>query len=689
MFTTRASLAGFVVLLVSLLLNGCGGGGTGDAVVAGVTGTGTDFRLSPNVMELQDSKVTVLEVTAASVTLKGTTNSVLIGQILVHNAIGDKRFLRRVDAVSVQGENTIITTSDATLEDVFDTASISKSEIIPATAFAGLQPANSAIKIGEPILATVSAAGGPQLLAGSAKFNSSKTEQLNAAGDSQYVLPINIADWSLKDDNGTPLAVVNGSIQIAVGVETRLQKSGPRVSEFRVAPFVNVTGDLDIKGNYTGDFHNQYPITLPFSFPTPIGIGPLGVNGNLTLLLQVDGHVDAQGKLHARGTVNAKAGIQYVNGNWSGVTDFNTGLALTSADVRVATRFAVSLLRPQLGLDVLGVGEVHVTSDVIRGEVDIVYQTSPTPGFLISHYGDFQFQVGGSIKLGPLTLWSSNLNTDLGRFLSGSPFLLADLGPTDSRIVYVTPNLRELHVMFADGSGDSLVYSDTTALFAPSLDPTGRAVAFGRINSNSLGNVCTINLNGSGLFCFTDNAYSINHPNWGPNGLIAFDAGDKANVKQIFILNPTTHAVTQITNDLTNSRHPSWSPDGQYLLYEYLATGNGYMIARTDPTLPGSFTAIYANDTLSLLDPSYSANGRQIIFRDNSFFYVTSDSGSLSYKIPMGSILFKHPVFSPDGKQIAADANPVGPPSIRVFNADGTGQKTLATGTYPSWKRTQ
>jgi hypothetical protein len=687
MQTTRVSLAAFAFLLSTLVLSGCGGGATGDTVVAGA---GKDFQLNQNVIELQDNQVTVLGVDPSSVTLKGTTNSLSPGQILIHNAMGDKRFLRTVNAVSIEGGNTVIATSDATLEDVFDTASIGKSEIIPATAFAGLQPANSAIKIGAPILATVSGAGGPQLLSGSARGNSGQLEQLTAAaGNPQYVLPINIADWSLKDDNGTTLAMVNGAIQIAVGVETRLQKSGPRVSEFRVAPFVNVTGDLDIKGNYTGDFHNQYPITLPLSFPTPVGIGPLGVNGNLTLTLEVDGHVDAQGKLHARGTVNAKAGVQYVDGTWSGVSDFSTGLALTSADVRVASRFAVSLLRPQLGLDVLGVGEVHVTSDVIRGEVEIVYQTSPTPGFLISHYGDFQLQVGGSIKLGPVTLWSSSISADLGRFLSGSPLLLADLQPTDSRIVYVTPDLRQLRVMYADGSGDSLVYSDTNALFAPSMDPTGQAVAFGRINSSSAGNVCTVRLDGTALNCFTDNAYSINHPNWGPNGLIAFDAGDTANVKQIFILNPSTHAVTQITNDQRNSRHPYWSPDGQYLLYEFQATGTNYMIARTDPNVPGSFTTIYTDDTLSLLDPSYSANGRQIIFRDGSYFYVTSDSGSLSYKIPMGSVLFKHPVFSPDGNQIAADANPVGPPSIRVFNNDGTGQRSLATGTYASWKKTQ
>ena len=635
--------------------------------------------------------MTVLDVTAGSVTLLGTVPSIVVGQILVHNAMGDKRFLRTVSSISMQGGNTVLTTSDATLEDVFDTASISKSEVIPATAFAGLKPANSAITIGAPVLANTSNAIRTQALSARVTASAAQLDRLTSPlADQQLVLPINIANWSLKDDNGTALAIVNGSINITIGVETRLQKSGPRVREFRLAPFVGVTGDLDIKGNYTGDFHNQYPITLPLPFPTPIGIGPLGVNGNLTLMLEVDGHVDAQGKLHARGTVNGKAGLQYLDGNWSGVNEFSTSLALTSAEVRVASKFGVSLLRPQLGLDVLGVGEIHVTSDVIRGEVDIVYQTNPTPGFVISHYGDFQFQVGGSIKLGPLSLWNSEIVTDLGRFISGSPLLLPDLRPTDTRIVYVTPNLRELHVVNGDGSANRVVYSDTTALFAPSLDPTGRAIAFGRINSSAKGDLCTINIDGSRFTCLTDNTYSINHPAWGPNGFIAFDAADASNVKQIFTLNLANRAVTQITNDLTNSRHPSWSPDGQYLLYEYQSpTSNAFSIARTKLGLPGSFDVIYANDTLSFLDPSYSANGRQIIFRDDSYFYVTSDSGTLSYKILMGPILLKHPVFSPDGSQIAADANPVGAPYILVFKADGTSATSFATGIYPSWRKLQ
>ena len=673
------------LLASALFLNGCGGGGNADNAAAT---SNNAFTLKPEVVELLDSDVTVLDVTPSSATLKGNVASIAVGQVLIHNASGDKRFLRTVSSVSIQGGNTVITTSEATLEDVFDTASISKSEIIPATAFAGLKPANSAITIGAPVLADVSSAASLQLLPTGVSGKAAQLERLAASTPAQqFVLPINIVNMSLKDDNGKALAVVNGAINIAIGVETRLQKSGPRVREFRVAPFVDVTGDLDIKGDYTGDFHNEYPITLPLPFPTPIGIGPLGVNGNLTLMLEVDGHVDAQGKLHARGTVNGKAGLQYVDGNWSGVNEFSTGLALTSAEVRVASKFGVSLLRPRLGLDVLGVGEVHVTSDVIRAEVDIVYQTSPTPGFQISRYGDFQFQVGGSVKLGPLSLWNSEFNTDLGRFISGSA-LFPDLRPTDTRIVYVTPDLRELHVMNGDGSGNQLIYRDTTALFAPSLDPTGRAVAFGRINSSATGNICTINIDGSGFGCVTDNAYSINHPNWGPNGLIAFDAADAANNKQIFTLDLASHKVTQITRDLTNSRHPSWSPDGQYLLYEY-QTSNVYSVVRTNIGIPGSFDVIYANDTLNLMDPTYSANGRQIIFRDDSYLYVTSDSGSLSYKIPMGSVLLKHAVFSPDGSQIAADANPVGAPYILVFKTDGTSATTLATGLYPSWRRLQ
>ncbi len=632
-------------------------------------GTGNDFQLKPNVLEL-DNSVTVLDVQAGTVTLQGAVPSVVAGKVLVHNAADGLRFLRKVDSVSSQGGNTVLTTSDATVEDVFATASINKTEAIPVTALAGMRPANSAITIGAPIPGLMS----PQ-------------------GDQQLVLPVGFGNLQIKDGSGTVLVVVNGSITLTLGVETRLEKDGLQVREFRVAPYVAVTGDLDIKGNYTADFHDEYPISLPFYFPTPIGIGPLGVNGDLTLTLAVDGHFDAQGNLHVHGSVNGKAGVQYVNGNWSGVSDFSTSLAMTSAEVRASAQLGVSLLRPNLGLDVLGIGEVHVTSDVIRGEVDIAYQTSPTPGFLISRYGDFKFGVGGSVKLGPITLWNDQFLIDLGRFLSGTPTLVPDLTPADTRIAYVTPDLHELHVMSGDGSGNSFVWLDGNAVFAPSLDPTGRMIAFGRINNDGNGDLCTINVDGTGFTNHTHNvyptAYSINHPAWGPNGVIAFDAADAAHVKQLYTLNLANGTITQLTYDATNSRHPAWSPDGTYLLYEFQTNFGSTLVARTNPSVPHSYDVIYANDTLNFQDPSYSPNGRQIIFRDDSYFYIASESGTLAHQIPMGTTLLKHPVFSPDGSQIAADANPVGPPSILVMGADGSSARSIATGSYPAWRKIQ
>jgi len=47
---------------------------------------GNDFQLKPNVVELLESDVTVLSVSAESVTLKGVVSSIQSGQVLIHNA---------------------------------------------------------------------------------------------------------------------------------------------------------------------------------------------------------------------------------------------------------------------------------------------------------------------------------------------------------------------------------------------------------------------------------------------------------------------------------------------------------------------------------------------------------------------------------------------------------------------------
>ena len=61
-------------------------------------------------------------------------------------------------------------------------------------------------------------------------------------------------------------------------------------------------------------------------------------------------------------------------------------------------------------------------------------------------------------------------------------------------------------------------------------------------------------------------AEAITHPSWGPDGRIAF-VGYGGGISDLFILNPETGDVEQLTNDRNAELHPSWSPDGRTIAF--------------------------------------------------------------------------------------------------------------------------
>ncbi len=61
-------------------------------------------------------------------------------------------------------------------------------------------------------------------------------------------------------------------------------------------------------------------------------------------------------------------------------------------------------------------------------------------------------------------------------------------------------------------------------------------------------------------------AEAITDPAWGPDGRIAF-IGHGGGIADLFVLDPRTGAVQQLTNDRYAELHPAWSPDGQTIAF--------------------------------------------------------------------------------------------------------------------------
>jgi Tol biopolymer transport system component len=126
------------------------------------------------------------------------------------------------------------------------------------------------------------------------------------------------------------------------------------------------------------------------------------------------------------------------------------------------------------------------------------------------------------------------------------------------------------------------------------------------------------------------------------------------------------------------------------------STGDTGGIFTHGPRLHDHATQLTEDSTDS--SPSYSADGRQIVFasdRDPSLFngthiFVMDADGSHIRQVTSGEGYDANPSFSPSGRQVVFDhrVNGVSPPHIYVINVDGTGLRQLTEGSQKDYDPT-
>lgn len=188
-------------------------------------------------------------------------------------------------------------------------------------------------------------------------------------------------------------------------------------------------------------------------------------------------------------------------------------------------------------------------------------------------------------------------------------------------------------------------------------------------------------------------------PVGGGQGQIAY-ASNRTGLPQIYLVDLASQDAVQITDMPEGACQPSWSPDGQKLVFispckgmdEIYFAASLYIVNSDGTDLTPLFT-VPGGD----FDPVWSPDGDSIAFTSlrtgqmENFIFKLSDQTALQITKGAKSVESRQPAWSPQGAQIAYTVKRLGVYQIWLMDADGSNQKqivrsgTTSSDYLPTW----
>lgn len=303
----------------------------------------------------------------------------------------------------------------------------------------------------------------------------------------------------------------------------------------------------------------------------------------------------------------------------------------------------------------------------------------------------------------------------------------------NGKLTYST-NLSQICTINVDGTGQKQLTTTGYNLY-PSFSPDGTKIAFAYAPQVTFPyQICTINADGTGQKQLTTGTYNNYTPVFSPEGKniayfsnistlmlfimnadgtsqrplyntgltsldvcsiafspdgtkIAYIVKDMNSYLQVFIVNVDGSGSSQLTTDNNYHYAPSFSPDGQKIVYEAAESGIGKIYIRN---ADGTGTPLRLSDpSRTSANAVFSPDGSKVAYMcspsTQQIFITKADGTGTPIQLTTGSNICNYPCFSPDGTTIAyEDLTSV---KICVVNADGTGQAQLTKGAFSTTGR--